>query len=172
MMKKIYILVFLLLLCLQNKAFAYDCELDKIKTGADVNELKKVGILVFGQDQYGGSMLMLPIEDVCKNSDGVEGIILNLFFIKNKLVQISFENLFSEKQILFDIANNIYKANLEKNEAKSKNNETEIYSTTQNDNFFFYAFLRNEDQHSEYLEITSNKHRDKISEYFLKREGQ
>ena len=36
--------------------------------------------------------------------------------IKNKLVQISFENLFSEKQILFDIANNISKANLEKKE--------------------------------------------------------
>ena len=54
--------------------------------GADVNELKEVGILVFGQDQYGGSMLMLPIEDVCKNSDGVEGIILNLFFIKKKLL--------------------------------------------------------------------------------------
>ena len=77
-----------------------------------------------------------------------------------------------EPKILFDIANNIYKANLEKNEAKSKKNETEIYSATQNDNFFFYAFLRNGDQHSEYLEINSNKHRDKISEYLLKREGQ
>ena len=53
MMKKIYILVFLLLFCLPNKAFAYDCELDKIKTGADVNELKKEIIILCCRVDFG-----------------------------------------------------------------------------------------------------------------------
>ena len=92
----------------------------------------------------------------------------NYFFLKNKLVKINFQNVVSQKQKLFDIAQNDYKVKFERIEAKSKKNQSEIYSATKNGNFYFYALLKNKNQQGEYLEIMSNKDREKIDEYFLK----
>ena len=49
-------------------------------------------------------------------------------------------------------------------------NESEIYSVTKYNNFFFYALIKNENGKIEYLEIMTNKEREKIDEYFLKME--
>jgi len=91
-------------------------------------------------------------------------------FPQNKLVKISYENSLNDKLVLFNIAENIYKVKLEKNKAKSIKNESEIYTVTKGNNFFFYALIKNGNEKNEYLEIMTSKEREKIDEYFLKME--
>ena len=165
-MKKIFILIFLLIFSTQSQA--YDCYFNKIKPGVDARDLQTIGIRAVGQNEFGGFEKFIAIEDLCKNPEGLSGIVVQLFFLKKKLVKINFQNVVSQKQKLFDIAQNDYKVKFERIEAKSKKNQSEIYSTTKNGNYYFYALLKNENQQGEYLEIMSNKDREKIDEYFLK----
>ena len=170
MMKKFYIIVFLFLISFQSKALAYDCYFDKIKIGATKEDFQKIGIAAGGEDEFGGFHGVFRSDQFCKNSEGVENIVIQLFFFKNKLAKISYESSLNDKLVLFDIAENIYKVKLEKNKAQSKKNESEIYTVTKGNHFFFYALIKNENRKIEYLEIMTNKEREKIDEYFLKME--
>ena len=170
MIKKISIFIILFFLGLTTQSQAYDCYFNKIKPGVDARDLQTIGIRAVGQNEFGGFEKLIVIEDLCKNPEGLSGIVVQLFFLKNKLVKINFQNVVSQKQKLFDIAQNDYKVKFERIEAKSKKNQSEIYSATKKGNFYFYALLKNENQQGEYLEIMSNKDREKIDEYFLKME--
>ena len=170
MIKKIYIFIILFFVVLSTQSQAYDCYFNKIKPGVDARDLQTIGIRAVGQNEFGGFEKFIVIEDLCKNPEGLSGIVVQLFFLKNKLVKINFQNVVSQKQKLFDIAQNDYKVKFERIEAKSKKNQSEIYSATKNGNYYFYALLKNENQQGEYLEIMSNKDREKIDEYFLKME--
>ena len=170
MIKKIYIFIILFFLGLTTQSKAYDCHFDKIKIGATKEDFQKIGISAGGEDEFGGFHGVFRSDQFCKNLEGVENIVIQLFFFKNKLAKISYESSLNDKLVLFDIAENIYKVKLEKNKAQSKKNESEIYSVTKGNSFFFYALIKNENGKIEYLEIMTNKEREKIDEYFLKME--
>ena len=174
MMKKIYILVFLLLFCLQNKALSYDCRLDSIQIGNSFNELqlKERGMLIVGGNPDEASSMFFPIEYFCKDSDETNGVVLNLLFLENKLVRIIFENEIIKNKILFRIANNTYKVGFVKNEAKIRKKEPESYTVNKNDNLYYYAYFIEKDNFIEYFEITGSKYKDKLNEHLLKEEGQ
>jgi hypothetical protein len=173
MMKKIYILVLLLLFCLQNKAFSYDCRLDSIQIGNNFNELQlEKGLLIVGGNPDEASSMFFPIEYFCKDSDETNGVMLNLLFLENKLVRIIFENEIIQNKILFRIANNTYKVGFVKNEAKINKKETESYKVNKNDNLYYYANFIEKDNFFEYFEITGNKYKDKLNKHLLKEEGQ
>ena len=166
MMKKIYILVLLLLFCLQNKAFSYDCRLDSIQIGNNFNELQlEKGLLIVGGNPDEASSMFFPIEYFCKDSDETNGVMLNLLFLENKLVRIIFENEIIQNKILFRIANNTYKVGFVKNEAKINKKETESYKVNKNDNLYYYANFIEKDNFFEYFEITGNKYKDKLNKH-------
>jgi len=170
MIKKIYIVIFLFFLGLSTQANAYDCFFDKLKPGVTTKDFQKLGIAAGGEDELGGFHGVFRSDQFCKNSEGVENILIQLFFFKNKLAKISYESSLNDQLVLFDIAENIYKVKLEKNKVQSKKNESEIYTSAKDNNFFFYALIKNENGKIEYLEIMTNKEREKIDEYFLKME--
>jgi hypothetical protein len=169
-MKKFCIIIFLLFIGLTTQSQAYECHFDKIKIGATQEDFQKIGIAAGGQDEFGGFHGIFFPEQLCKNSEGINTMVIQLFFLKNKLVKISYENSLNDKLVLFNIAENIYKVKLEKNKAKSIKNESEIYTVTKGNNFFFYALIKNGNEKNEYLEIMTSKEREKIDEYFLKME--
>ena len=159
MMKKFYILVFLLFFCFQNKAFSYECELDSIQIGNNFNELQlQIGLFAFSKNPDGDSSMLIPIEYFCKDSDETNGVLLNLLFLENKLVRIIFENEIIKNKILFRIANNTYKVGFVKNEAKIRKKEIESYAVNKNDNLYYYAYFIEKDNFTEYFEITGSKY--------------
>ena len=98
MIKKIYIFIILVFLSLTTQSKAYDCHFDKIKPGVDARDLQTIGIRAVGQNEFGGFEKFIMIEDLCKNPEGLNGIVVQLFFLKNKLVKINFQNVVSQKQ--------------------------------------------------------------------------
>ena len=51
---------------------------------------------------------------------------------------------------------------------KLKKKRSEFYNTTLNNNSYFYVLLKNKDRQQEYLEITSDKHIEKLEKHLLK----
>ena len=77
-------------------------------------------------------------------------------------------NHISETPILFQIAKNDYKINFERNKASIEKKQSEFYSTTVNNNSYFYVLLKQGNRQQEYLEITSDKHIEKLEKHLLK----
>ena len=167
-MKKIFIFIFLLSFIAQ--AQAYDCPFDKIKIGVDAGSLEQINIRALGKNDKGATERIIFIEEVCKDAEGLNGIVLHLFFLKDKLVKINFENRFGSKHQLFDIATNEYNIEFNRIAIDSQSKKNEIYSAIKDNNFYFYAIFKDSEQHQEFLEILSNKEREKIDEYYLKLE--
>ena len=63
-----------------------------------------------------------------------------------------------------------YKINFERNKASIEKKQSEFYSTTVNDNSYFYVFLKEGNRQEEYLEIVSDKNIRKYEEFLLKME--
>ena len=81
-MKKIFIFIFIFLLGLTSQAQAYDCSFDKIKIGATKEDFQKIGIAAGGEDEFGGFHGVFRSDQFCKNSEGVENIVIQLFFFQ------------------------------------------------------------------------------------------
>ena len=97
-----------------------------------------------------------------------QGTVKERFFLKDKLIKVNYINHISETPILFQIAKNDYKINFERNKASIEKKQSEFYSTTVNDNSYFYVLLKEGNWQEEYLEIVSDKNIRKFEEFLLK----
>ena len=169
MMKKIYIFVFLFLISFQNEVFAYDCNFEKIKPGVTKKELEKINIFAYGPTTSGIFTKQLYVEEICNgDTEGLHNINVMLVFYKDKLIKVNYIHQIPETPILFQIAKNDYKINFERNKASIEKKQSEFYSTTVNDNSYFYVFLKEGNRQEEYLEIVSDKNIKKYEEFLLK----
>ena len=169
MMKKIYIFVFLFLISFQNEALAYDCNFEKIKPGVTKKELEKINIFAYGPTVSDIFTKQLYVEEICKgNPEEPHSISMMLVFLKDKLIKVNYINHIPESTILFQIAKNDYKINFERNKASIEKKQSEFYSTTVNDNSYFYVLLKEGNWQEEYLEIVSDKNIRKYEEFLLK----
>ena len=173
-MKKICIFIFLLIF--SSQSYAYDCSFDKIKPGVTSKSLEEINIFAYGSNSSSEPYVrMIQAQDICKNDykDGDElrnimSLNINLVFIEDKLIKVNYINDLSESTILFDILTNDYKINFKRNQQEIEKKRSEFYNTTINDNSYFYVLLKNKDQQQEYLEITSDKHIEKLEKHLLK----
>ena len=173
-MKKICIFIFLLIFTSQS--YAYDCSFDKIKPGVTSKSLEEINIFAYGSNSSSEPYVrMIQAQDICKNDykDGDElrnimSLNINLVFAEDKLIKVNYINDLSESTILFDILTNDYKINFKRNEQEIEKKRSEFYNTTLNNNSYFYVLLKNKDRQQEYLEITSDKHIEKLEKHLLK----
>jgi hypothetical protein len=173
-MKKIFILIFLL--SFSSQVQAYDCSFDKIKPGVTSKSLEEINIFAYGSNSSSEPYVrMIQAQDICKNDykDGDElrnimSLNINLVFAEDKLIKVNYINDLSESTILFDILTNDYKINFKRNEQEIEKKRSEFYNTTLNNNSYFYVLLKNKDRQQEYLEITSDKHIEKLEKHLLK----
>ena len=169
MMKKIYIFVFLFLISFQSEALAYDCNFEKIKPGVTKKELEKINIFAYGPDTSDIFTKQLYVEEICKGDpEDPHSISIMLVFLKDKLIKVNYINHIPETTILFQIAKNDYKINFERNKASIEKKQSEFYSTTVNNNSYFYVLLKQGNRQEEYLEIVSDKDISKFEEFLLK----
>jgi hypothetical protein len=173
-MKKICIFIFLLIF--SSQSYAYDCSFDKIKPGVTSKSLEEINIFAYGSNSSSEPYVrMIQAQDICKNDykDGDElrnimSLNINLVFVEDKLIKVNYINDSSESTILFDILTNDYNINFKRNEQEIEKKISEFYNTTLNDNSYFYVLLKNKDRQQEYLEITSDKHIEKLEKHLLK----
>tara|TARA_B110000503_G_scaffold24795_1_gene39111 strand:+ start:315 stop:851 length:537 start_codon:yes stop_codon:yes gene_type:complete len=173
-MKKICIFIFLLIF--SSQSYAYDCSFDKIKPGVTSKSLEEINIFAYGSNSSSEPYVrMIQAQDICKNDykDGDElrnimSLNINLVFAEDKLIKVNYINDLSESTILFDILTNDYKINFKRNEQEIEKKRSEFYNTTLNNNSYFYVLLKNKDRQQEYLEITSDKHIEKLEKHLLK----
>ena len=169
MMKKIYIFVFLFLISFQSEALAYDCNFEKIKPGVTKKELEKINIFAYGPTVLDIFTKQLYVEEICNgDAEGLNNINVVLVFYKDKLIKVNYIHEIPETPMLFQIAKNDYKIYFERNKASIEKKQSEFYSTTVNDNSYFYVFLKEGNRQEEYLEIVSDKNIRKYEEFLLK----
>jgi hypothetical protein len=175
-MKKIFIFIFLLSFIGQAQAQAYDCQFDKIKPGVSSKSLEEINIFAYGSSSSSEPFSkMIQVQDICqsnyKDGDELRNIMslnINLVFVEDKLIKVNYINDLSESTILFDILTNDYKINFKRNQQKVEKKQSEFFNTTINDNSYFYVLLKNKDRQQEYLEISSDKHIEKLEKHLLK----
>ena len=169
MIKKFCIIVFLFLIGFQSEAFAYDCNFEKIKPGVTKKELEKINIFAYGPTVSGIFTKQLDVEEICNgDTEGLHNINVMLVFYKDKLIKVNYIHQIAETPILFQIAKNDYKINFERNKASIEKKQSEFYSTTVNNNSYFYVLLKQGNRQEEYLEIVSDKDISKFEEFLLK----
>jgi len=169
MMKKFCIIIFLLFIGLTTQSQAYECNFDKLKPGVTKKDLEKINIFAYGPDTSDIFTKHLFVEQVCNGDiEGLHNINVMLVFYKDKLIKVNYIHQIPETPILFQIAKNDYKINFERNKARIEKKQSEFYSTTVNDNSYFYVFLKEGGRQEEYLEIVSDKDISKFEEFLLK----
>ena len=169
MIKKFCIIVFLFLIGFQSEALAYDCNFEKIKPGVTKKELEKINIFAYGPTTSDIFTKQLYVEEICNgDSKGLHNINVMLVFFKDKLIKVNYIHQIPETPILFQIAKNDYKINFERNKASIEKKQSEFYSTTVNNNSYFYVLLKQGNRQEEYLEIVSDKDISKFEEFLLK----
>ncbi len=172
-MKKIFIFIFFFGFIIQ--AQAYDCQFDKLKPGVTNKSLEEINIFAYDSSiSKEPFSLIVNGEAVCKNKyeDGDElrnimSLDIHLTFVGDKLIKVNYINNFSESAILFDILNNDYKIKFKRNQQEVEKKQSEFFNTTLNDNSYFYVLLKNKDRQQEYLEISSDKHIEKLEKHLL-----
>ena len=169
MIKKICIFIILFFLGLTTQSKAYDCHFDKLKPGVTKKALEEINIFAYGPDTSNIFTKQLYVEEICKgNPEEPHSISIMLVFLKDKLIKVNYINHIPESTILFQIAKNDYKINFERNKAKIEKRQSEFYSTTVNDNSYFYVLVKEGNWQEEYLEIVSDKNIRKYEEFLLK----
>ncbi len=171
MIKKIYIFIVLFFIGLSTQANAYECYFDKLKPGATKKDLEKINIFAYGPDTSSISMKELYVDQICRGDPGdLFGTSITLVFYKDKLIKVNYINNTPNSTNLFQIVKNDYKINFERNKASIEKKQSEFYSTTVNNNSYFYSLLKQGDQQQEYLEIVSDKDIEKYEQFLLKLE--
>jgi len=168
-MKKIFTFIFLVGFI--SQAQAYDCSFDKLMPGASKKSLEEINIFAYGQEEDGIFIKQLSSFDICQNDlSKVHGLRITLFFSEDNLIKINYENDLPNSNVLFDIANNDYKLNLERDEKQIINKQPEFYSTSKNNNSYFYVILKANNDQREYLEIIDDLKIEKFESHILKLE--
>ena len=154
---------------LTTQSQAYECDFDKLKPGVTKKALEEINIFAYGPDTSDIFTKQLYVEEICKgNPEEPHSISIMLVFLKDKLIKVNYINHIPESTILFQIAKNDYKINFERNKASIEKKQSEFYSTTVNDNSYFYVLLKEGNRQDEYLEIVSDKNIRKYEEFLLK----
>ena len=155
---------------LSTQSQAYDCYFDKLKPGVTKKALEEINIFAYGSTDTDILTKQIYIEQICKGDDLRDILNLNIFliFYKDKLIKVNYINHIPESTILFQIAKNDYKINFERNKASIEKKQSEFYSTTVNNNSYFYVLLKQGNRQEEYLEIVSDKDISKFEEFLLK----
>jgi hypothetical protein len=154
---------------LTTQSQAYDCHFDKLKPGVTKKALEEINIFAYGPDTSDIFTKQLYVEEICNgDTEGLHNINVMLVFYKDKLIKVNYIHQIPETPILFQIAKNDYKINFERNKASIEKKQSEFYSTTVNDNSYFYVFLKDGNRQEEYLEIVSDKNIRKYEEFLLK----
>lgn len=170
MIRKI-IYLFVLFLFLGTKSFSYECNFDKLKPGVTKKNLEQINIFAYGPEDDGIFIKQLSSYDICqKDLSKVHGLMVTLFFSKDNLIKINYENNLPNNNILFDIANNEYKLNFKRNEQQILKKQSEFYSTSKNNNSYFYVILKANNDQREYLEIIDDLKIEKFESHILKLE--
>ena len=169
MMKKFCIIVFLFFMGLTTQSQAYECNFDKLKPGVTKKDLEQIDIFAYGPTTSDIFTKELYVEEICNgDTEGLHNINVMLVFYKDKLIKVNYIHQIPETPTLFQIAKNDYKINFERNKARIEKKQSEFYSTTVNDNSYFYVFLKEGNRQEEYLEIVSDKNIRKFEEFLLK----
>ena len=166
---KIFLIVFLLFINIQGKVLSYDCNFEKIKPGVTKKEFEKINIFAYGPTDSDIFTKHFFVEKACNgDTEGLSNINMVLVFYKDKLIKVNYIHQIPQTPTLFQIAKNDYKINFERNKASIEKKQSEFYSTTVNDNSYFYVFLKENNQQEEYLEIVSDKNIEKYEKFLLK----
>ena len=104
-----------------------------------------------------------------KDLSEIHGITINLFFKKNDLIKVNYENNVPNS-ILFDIANNVYKLNFKRDQTKVLKKQPEFYSLDKGQNSYFYLNVKANDNQREFLEIIDDENIDELEKAILKSE--
>ena len=155
---------------LSTQSQAYDCHFDKLKPGATKKALEEINIFAYGSTDTDILTKQIYIEQICKGDDLRDILNLNIFliFYKDKLIKVNYVHYVLENPILFKIAKKDYKIDFERNKASIEKKQSEFYSTTVNNNSYFYVLLKQGNRQEEYLEIVSDKDISKFEEFLLK----
>ena len=154
---------------LSTQSQAYDCYFDKLKPGVTKKALEEINIFAYGPDTSDIFTKQLYVEEICNgDTEGLHNINVMLVFYKDKLIKVNYIHQIPEAPTLFQIAKNEYKINFERNKASIEKNQSEFYSTTVNNNSYFYVLLKEGDRQEEYLEIVSDKNIEKYEKFLLK----
>jgi hypothetical protein len=154
---------------LSTQSQAYDCYFDKLKPGVTKKALEEINIFAYGPDTSDIFTKHLFVEEICNgDTEGLHNINVMLVFYKDKLIKVNYIHQIPETPILFQIAKNDYKINFERNKASIEKKQSEFYSTTVNNNSYFYVLLKQGNRQEEYLEIVSDKDISKFEEFLLK----
>ena len=161
-MRKIIFFIISFLFLFSSVALA--CDLSKFKLGNSLSNFEKEkGTFFLSEPIKGINSITLPIEFICRDSE-LNGTLISLFFIDDKVVRIIFQNEILQNRSLFKIANNIYKSGFIKNQKIIDKNELEQYATEKNGVYYLYANLRgineNKGNFRELFEIVNKKHED------------
>lgn len=170
MIRKI-IYLFVLFLFLGTKSFSYECNFDKLKPGVTKKSLEQINIFAYGTEDDGIFIKQLSSYDICqKDLSKVHGLMVTLFFSKDNLIKINYENNLPNNNILFDIANNEYKLNFKRNEQQILKKQSEFYSTFKNNNSYYYVVLKANNNQREFLEIIDSSRIEEFENHILKLE--
>ena len=156
-------------MALTTQSKAYDCYFDKLKPGVTKKALEEINIFAYGPDTLDIFTKQLYVEEICNgDTEGLHNINVMLVFYKDKLIKVNYIHQIPETPILFQIAKNEYKINFKRNKASIEKKQSEFYSTTLNNNSYFYVLLKQGNRQQEYLEIVSDKDISKFEEFLLK----
>ena len=164
MKRKIFIIVFLFFTLTQVNALAFNCDLSKFQLGKNISAFEKEKQFFFmGEPIKGINSITLPIEFICEKSK-LNGTIISLFFIEQKVIRVIFQNQIAKNRALFKLANNVYKVGFIKNQKIIDQNEPEQYGIEKNDVYYLYGNFKgineNKGNFLEIFEIVDKKYED------------
>ena len=173
-MKKYLIILFLI--TFSTKSFAIKCDLQKFQIGNDLSLFdKEKEIFILSKINKDIDNLTFPVEFVCKNSE-INGTFISLFFHKNKIVRIIYENVIQKNRPLFTLANENYKIGFKENIKVIEANEPEQYAIEKNGVYYLYANIKgineNKGNFFELFEIVDKKHEEIMNKESLELEIQ
>ena len=170
-MKKILFITIFLLFSLTTYSNSYECNFDKLIPGTTKKKLEEANIFAYGPEEDGIFIKQLSSYDICqKDFSKVHGLMVTLFFSKDNLIKINYENNLPNNNILFDIANKEYKLNFKRNEQQILKKQSEFYSTSKNNNSYYYVALKANNNQREFLEIIDSSRIEEFENHILKLE--
>ena len=167
-MKKLLII---LVLFIPKVLMAYECDFDKLVPGKTKKQLEELNIYAYGPEENGVFIYNINSFDICKEDlSKVHGLTINLFFKKNDLVKVNYENNIPDNSRLFDIANNVYKLNFKRDQTKVLKKQPEFYSLDKGQNSYFYLNVKANNTQRQFLEIIDDEKIDELEKAILKSE--
>lgn len=124
---------------------------------------------IFFSDPVGGSLIVIPIEFLCKGEKDLSGTMVSFFYLDNELVQITLERLnFRDKKLmdLFIKKHGDFKRTLGVDKIDWSGNT----KWENNDELVTYFANVSKNNLIEVIQATSKKHSEKMAKYFNRKE--